>query len=192
MRRNNNFETQKDLLEYLSDRIDETTAKFVDMTVNLTADQLRWRPSPERWSVAECVSHLLLTDTPYVEEIERQYAAGPVEPRPNDPYMTTWVGRLMLNTVDPATARRVPTAGAFKPVKVPADFMADFIKHQRLLKKNVRDSANRNLNLVRVSSPVTKLLRFRLGECLHFLVIHQIRHLNQAHRVRQDPSFPSE
>ncbi len=192
MRRNYSFENQKQLLEQLADQVDETTAKFVDMTVNLTADQLRWRPTGERWSIAECVAHLLLTDMPYVKAIERQYAAGPVDPQPDKPYMTTWLGRLMLNTVDPATARRVPTAGAFKPVTVPADFVADFVKHQQILKKNIHDSSNRNLNLVRVTSPVTKLLRFRLGECLHFLVIHQTRHLNQARVVRDDPSFPTE
>ncbi|NNE35958.1 MAG: DinB family protein [Rhodothermales bacterium] len=190
MRKNYNFATQADLLEHLADRVDQTTADFVDLTVNLTSDQLRWRPEQNQWSIAECVSHILLVDGPYVSQIEKQYSVGPVDPAPSDAYMTSWAGRLMLNTVDPDTARRVPTVGAFKPVEIPVDFIADFVEHQERLKKSIKESAARNLNLVRVSSPVSKLIRFRLGECLHFLVIHQIRHLHQARRVRLDSNFP--
>lgn len=192
MRRNYNFETQRELLEYLTDRVNETTAEFVDLTVNLTADQLRWRPGKGQWSIAECISHILLVDGPYVSQIEDRIALGPVDPQPDSHYHTTWLGRLMLNTVDPATARRVPTAGAFKPVTIPVDFVTDLVKHQKRFKKNIASAAQRNLNLVRVSSPVSKLIRFRLGECLHFLVIHQIRHLNQARRVKQHPDFPKQ
>ncbi|MCB0717182.1 MAG: DinB family protein [Bacteroidetes bacterium] len=192
MRRNYNYESQKDLLDHLTDRVDATTANFVDLTVNLSADQLRWRPEEGRWSIAECVSHILLIDSPYLDSIEDIFRKEPGSPQPDAPYKTTWIGRLMLNTVDPATARRVPTAGAFKPVTVPVDFMADFVRHEERMKKILAKSTSRNLNLVRVKSPVTNLLRFRLGECLHFLVIHQVRHLNQARRVRESPNFPTQ
>jgi len=40
----------------------------------LTAAQLNWKPSPERWSVAQCFDHLLTTNKGYFPEIDNVLA----------------------------------------------------------------------------------------------------------------------
>jgi hypothetical protein len=47
-----------------------------------------------------------------------------------------------------------------------------------------------DINRLKVSSPVSKLLKFRIGECFQFLLLHQRRHFLQAKNLTTLIDFP--
>lgn len=49
---------RKTVLDYL----ERTRTKLLEETSNLTAEQWRFKSSPDRWSIAECVEHIAVTE----------------------------------------------------------------------------------------------------------------------------------
>jgi hypothetical protein len=46
----------------LLDHLERTRARFLDSIAGLSEEQWRWKPAPERWSVAECAEHITRTE----------------------------------------------------------------------------------------------------------------------------------
>src|SRR5690242_12547349 len=51
-------------------------AWFTRRVLPLSLEQLRWRPGPLRWSIAECLDHLDITLGLYLPKIEKAIQTG--------------------------------------------------------------------------------------------------------------------
>jgi hypothetical protein len=186
--------TNGEHLARLAALADENAAEVGRLVEDLDAARLLWRPSPERWGVADCLEHLIATGNAYhprvraaVEEALRAGARDAA--RDGAPWRPTWFGRLFVRAAGPG-GRSVRARGPFVPPPGRVDSATRLLAQQDELRALVADAHGLDLREPRVSSPLSKLLTLRLGEALEMLLAHQRRHLEQAWRVRRASNFP--
>jgi hypothetical protein len=159
----------------------------------LTAEQLNWTSDPKRWSVAQCLDHLITTHSKYYP-IFTTLAQG-------NPRMTFWeraspfsglFGRLFIKSLDPAnTTKRQTTPNAMPSSSaIGRDIIERFATHQTEMIAHLRRlPPTLNPGLV-ITSPLMPVITYRLEDALVFLGLHCRRHFNQAQRVTELAEFP--
>ena len=152
----------------------------------LDGDQLNWQPGDDRWSIGQCLDHLLIGNTPYFQIFESI--------RNGTKRTTFWErlpllpgiwGALVLNTVKPETARksRAPKIFVPSPDTVPSDIVERFCQQQRELAAAIEALAETDLDARIITSPVARFVTYSLRNALAIIVAHEERHLQQAENV---------
>lgn len=184
----------------LAPAIDELRVQFERLATEghalaagLSDEQFAWRPAPEAWSVGECLDHLNVTARMYLpvmdegiaEAIRRGLYAG-------GPYTYNWIGRLCVYLTAPPARVRVKTPRQFLPAprRPRHDVLAAFRAYQVQYIDRLRQANGLDLARARVCSPVARWLRIPLGSGFAMMVAHERRHVAQAQRVIEAPSFP--
>jgi hypothetical protein len=151
-----------------------------------TYKELLWKPSPDKWSAAQCVEHLIVSNGRYFPVLEKTLATPSEKERNHKPYSPTFWGRMIYRTVDPAymEKRRSKTPKIFSPqpdVNIPT-LLNRFEKSQQqmigFLHKTIESDATR-----KIKSPVSGLIRYSLADAMAILSKHEIRHHHQALNV---------
>ena len=158
----------------------------------LTEQQLRWKPTPDRWSIVECLQHLNLAERYYIRNIQHKVdQLGLVQTNPTDQTVVSdWVGKAMLFAVDPTVNIKLPAPGMIRPRPatdlVPTDVLGQFVELQTLLLSLLDKAVYLDWNQEKVMSLFGNWLKIRLGDALKMLIAHTERHMNQAMRVKAE------
>ncbi len=163
-----------DALSILSD-IETAFAHLADSAINR-------QPGPNHWSIAQCLDHIVVSDRLYYESLRRVVVQGHRTKRcSEDSIRPGFLGRYFVRLMGP-DGRRIKSPRLFTPSSghrtVP--LLADFADHQKELMELLRRADGLAVNVLRLSSPVSRIFRFSLGEIFLILLAHQKRHLNQA------------
>jgi len=182
--------TNREHLARLAALADANADEVARVAEHLDATRLLWRPSPERWGVADCMEHLVATGSAFYPKVRAAIGAAPHDDARDDArWSYSWLGRFLLGAVGPnGRAARAPSVLIPPPAR--PDAPARLLAQQDELRALIADAQGVDLRRVRIPSPVSRLLTLRLGEALEMLLLHQRRHLNQAWRVRRASSFP--
>ena len=183
---------QADIFKEALDRLEAATKDAQTHLGDWTDDQLNWKPSPNKWSAAECLQHLVVAHDAYWPQIQAVVGStAPRAPSDND-VKPTFIGRMLLRAVRPETTTRTRAPGRFNPARshVPGSPLEAFERAQENLAKLIEGTADVDWHRVKVTTPVNRLIRFRLGEVYRILTAHGQRHVNQAIRLRELPGFP--
>lgn len=188
--RSSGMPTNRDHLARLAALADANAEEVARLVTDLDATRRLWRPSPERWGVADCLEHLLVTGQLYHPALRALIDAAPRDPaRDARRWSPTLVGRLFLRLVGPR-GRATPAPSRLRPPQARPDADVRLLAQQGELRRLIADAHGADLRGIRVTSPLSRLLTLRLGEALEMLLAHQQRHLAQAWRVREDARFP--
>ena len=158
-----------------------------------TETQLGWRPSPKRWSVAECLNHLNVTVTKYLPRIEAMIAEGRSGGRTGrGPFRHPFVGNWFIRMLEPPPRRRLRVPGVFAPLPgVPAaSLLPEFERLRGVLLARIRESDGLDLAALQTASPAARHFFLTLGQCFGALAAHDRRHLWQARAVTEEAGFP--
>src|SRR5688500_6631018 len=82
----------------------------------LTPGQLNWKPSPDRWSIAQCLDHLLVADLlyfPTMKEITRGNYKMSFWEKFN-PFSVLF-GRMLVHQVSDKTKKKLKAPAVFTP-----------------------------------------------------------------------------
>lgn len=176
---------------WLDDRAREmrdSLATIRRLQAELDDAQLWWRPPEGGWSIGQVFGHLVLVDKPYTSIVPEALTRAP---RGGKPWKPSLIGRLVRHAVDPKSERRYRTGRGFQPGAQPrANAIADYIAIREELLRLVEQAKGVDLNRTRVRSPVSRFVRYNLGDAFLILVRHTQRHLQQAERVRSHAHFP--
>ena len=63
--------------EMLLEELTETRDHVVKVVDGLTDEQLNFKPDENSWSIAECVEHIALVETMFIDQIKKTVDAGP-------------------------------------------------------------------------------------------------------------------
>ena len=164
----------------------------VENFANLNDAQLSWKPSPERWSINQCLAHINLFNHYYTQQIKR-VVKGPGKKSDNSgEYHRTGVGGLLILSLLNPKAKKFKTAKNFDPPssldskKVMNDFM-DFQKQWEDVMDQIQEY---DIVKNRVHSPFFRLITYRMGNAIELNNIHTRRHLSQARNVMKESGFP--
>lgn len=194
--------------ELRSDELQESWRELVangeraeELASGLTPGQLRWRPEPERWSVGECLEHLVLTGEAYLEVLDEAIEEGRRRGKHAEgPYRRSLVGRLLAWTLEPPPRLKVPAPEIIRP-RTGAPEVGDrpdpdaslprFLALRARLGRRLEAADGLDLGRIRLASPFFAFLRFDLGSAFRMVAAHERRHLWQAERVTAEEGFPA-
>jgi hypothetical protein len=154
--------------------------------------ELNWKPNQDRWSVAQCLDHLLSTDRLMFEAMDG--AMDPLRRRglvERVPILPGFFGRMMVRSLGPQVSRRftaprraVPSASALDPAIV-----GTFIYHQAENARRVGEFGDARPERVIMRSPFAPIPYSVLDAC-RIVCAHERRHFEQAKRVTLEAAFP--
>ncbi len=168
-------------------------AELRDLLTGLSDESYNRRTDERRWSVAECVDHLIVIGELLIPRMEAAVATARQKGwRAEGPFrysrFSGWFVRQMGD-------ERLPPRGRFKTPRLylpprrargVVQALRDFTELQDRFIAVVRSADGLDLARIKVASPVTRLLRISLGQWLHALSGHQRRHLWQAAQVKAE------
>ncbi len=154
--------------------------------VLLSDEELLWKPDAQRWSVAECIQHLNLTNRHYVGEMHRVLGkSGAHAPTAN--YKPGYFGRKLYTRMHPDQInKKVKTFGKLNPENARLDartVLNEYLDRGREVVALIEKSRSVDIGKIRINSAIGPLLRFKLGDAIQIVVNHDMRHLLQAQRV---------
>lgn len=177
----------------LTPEIDEFRRQFERLSADadalvapLTDAQLHWRPTPQAWSVGQCVEHLNATARVYLpfldEAIANAIRRGLYSP---GPFRYNWIGRLAVYGLEPPPRFRTKARAALQPVpdRPRREVMAAFRAYQVQYIDRLRQANGIDLARARVRSPAPYWVPVPLGSAFALTAAHERRHLWQARQV---------
>jgi len=160
----------------------------------LSKAQLNWKPSADKWSIAQCLDHLIRTNEGYLEQFE-QIKTGQKQHSlwERMPFLPTFFGNFLLKAVDPANQQKVPAPKHFRPARshFPPEVLDNFLAHNRTVIRSMEQLPADRLRQYRLTSPASPVLTLRLDQAVKLIPMHEQRHLQQALRVMEAEGFPA-
>jgi len=168
---------------------DESKAAFG----HLDARQLNWKPEASRWSVAQCLEHLLTANRQMAVMAEQ--AMDDTRPRTVWQRLPIWpglLGRMLVRSQSPDATRRFKAPGKAQPAAsgIDAGVVGRFVDQQRDLIARLDAVAARDLAGVVMVSPFAGVVAYSVLDGWRLIVAHERRHVQQAQRVTAMPGFP--
>jgi len=180
-----NVFSKQTLLSGLTDRtviITSNTHPFF----RLSETQLKFKASPEIWSIAEIFEHLNISNTKCIHAILERVKTLP--DITSDRYQSSWLGDWVYEKLMPKADGSVFKVSSPKFLHPPGcgdayKVLQQFMETQNETHDVLLHAATKDVNGIRVPFYLTKTLKFRLGDTLRFLIAHNERHLLQAQRM---------
>ena len=182
-----------DRVDVLTGDLDQVTSEVEAAFGRLSHSQLNWKPSADRWSIAQCLDHLVTINRLYFPLLAslRSGAPSPGFWERHSPF-SGLLGRLLIKTLSPENRKKTKTSAKAEPSTSEIDGIIErFVRHQAELIAHIRDiprSVDRTRTIV--TSPLLSWVTYSLDDCLTILVVHEKRHVLQARRVMEDVAFP--
>lgn len=175
-------------------QLDEIAAGARREFGGLSAAQLNWRPSPERWSVGQCLEHLIKSNGRFFPVLER-LARGERSQSAWERWspLSGLFGRLIERTLADDGGRKYKAPAKLLPSAsdVSADVVEQFAAQQRELGELMGAAPLAGLSRTVVTSPISGFITYSLHDACRIVVAHERRHLRQARRVTETPGFPA-
>ena len=159
----------------------------------LDARQINWRPDAARWSVAQCLEHLLTANRLMrgaAEEAMKTGARRSVWQR-----LPVWpglIGRMLIRSQAPDATRKFTAPRIAQPSAsdVPADVTEHFVEQHQAMVEWVRSLDDARAARAVMTSPFLRAITYSVLDGCRVIVAHDHRHVQQARRVMQEPAFP--
>jgi hypothetical protein len=163
-----------------------------ELAQGLTPLQLNWQPSPDAWSIGQCLEHLRAANEVYLPAIADSLTARPLHAVPE--ITPGWFGRWFIRAyIEPSSeSKRARAPRKIAPgTRVDPHILDLFLTTNQAARELVRRASGYDVNRVRFRNPFIPVIYFTVGTGLEIISIHQRRHLLQAERVGQSAGFPS-
>lgn len=162
---------------------------FLDATKGLSAAQWSFKPSPERWSVAECANHIALTEGFVFALVTNQVLKSPATPekRETTKGKDELVVKLMQDRSHKATAPE-QIDPIKKPMKPEESVRAILDSHAKI--ENFVETTQEDLRDHMFDHPVPAIGTLDAYQWMLLISGHTRRHTLQILEVKADPNFP--
>jgi len=160
---------------------------------HLSPAQLNWKPSADRWSVAQCFDHLLTSNKGYFPVIEDAFAGKKRTFWERVPGLPGLAGKLLIKAMEPTSTRKVKAPKKFQPSQsdISASVIDNFAEQQGKLVEKMKASEHLDLERIVITSPVSAAVTYSLMDAYRLIVVHEQRHFQQAKRVMEESAFPA-
>jgi hypothetical protein len=160
----------------------------------LDARQVNWRPDATKWSVAQCLEHLLAANRLMRAAAER--ALDDSQPRTvwqRIPGLPGLFGRMLIRSQAPAATRKYTASPLAQPAAsdVAAAVVDRFVSQNREIVGWLRGLDEPRAARVVMTSPFVAFIVYSVLDGARLVLAHDHRHIEQARRVTQSPGFPS-
>lgn len=163
-------------------------------TSNLSEAQLNWKPDPKSWSVAEVLEHLIKTDKTYESPLRQAAEKAKKENiKEQKPHESTWLGKWFIDFIKPKeNMRKLKAPGVLAPSnsRYDAGIVTRYQENLNALERALTGFDGYDFNKLKITSGISSLIRFNLGDYFIFTIQHHLRHSGQIDRLLKRPEFP--
>lgn len=157
----------------------------------LPDETIQKKPTPERWSIAECLEHLNLYGEYYIPTMMKVIDEGQKKGlKPKEYFKPGLVGNYFSESMMPneGKTRKIKTFNDKDPsiTGTRQDVLERFLDQQEEFLKILTEASKVDLEKVKVPITIAKWIKLKLGDTLRFNIYHNERHLWQAKKVMQD------
>ena len=182
---------QEALRSRLLIELDCVSLDAVAVAKDLDAAQMAWQPAPNCWGIGQLLEHLVITNDLYLAMLRpRIYARNAPHAEQGsafwEPSIAGWVVVAGLRS-----RRKLPTPKIFQVSSVRDKVLDEFLVRQQQIMTFLRATAALDWTRLRMTSPVTSLIRINLGDAFSIMTVHAQRHIKQMERVRDMAEFPA-
>ncbi|HET9785873.1 MAG TPA: DinB family protein [Pyrinomonadaceae bacterium] len=159
---------------------------------HLTPSQLNWKPSPERWSIAQCFDHLIAVNKAYFPVIDNVLAGKKRTLWESMPVLPGLMGKMVIKAVEPTSTRKFKARKNFEAAQsnISGSIINDFVDHQAEVVDKMKATQHLDLDKIIITSPVAAVMTYSLIDAYRIIVVHEQRHFQQAKRVTEETGFP--
>lgn len=167
-------------------RLEELSNEFRNEFSGLSSEQLNMKISPDSWSVAQCIDHLIVTNRSYLPQLK-----GIAEGRQQKnfwssvPFLPGIFGSMLKKSVSPQSNKKLSTMKPFEPSQstIEGNIIQKFDDSQNELNAQLAGLSHINLKTTMITSPAARAVTYSFSDLLSILVLHEERHLQQAIRT---------
>ena len=176
-------------LDEVKAQFDAATARARQLLTGNSADVLTRRPQADRWSPADCVAHLTLTNQHYPPLLRGALEQAPAG---DGPYGMDFRGRMLRWILEPPYRSGVKTMPSMEPQagEPPEQVLAAFLASQEEILRLLVAARGKALEKATITSPFSKRMRYNAYSCFQVLAAHERRHLWQAEQVLAQMKTP--
>lgn len=178
----------KDDKQTLLDYFKETNKNLLKSVKGLSSEQLQYKADPEKWSVAQCLEHIILTEE-YIFGMVEKLMQEPANPERKEEIKITGED-LIKGMTDRSQKAQAPEeiqpSGTYTDVK---SAIKDFEKQRENIVKYMKKASVEDMRNHVTDSPFGAIDAYQFSL---FIASHSARHTLQIEEVMADPGFPSE
>ena len=175
-------------LQALLDQIDACERDAESLLDGLDDDGVNWRPAPGRWSIAQCLHHLVVMNQFYLTGCaEYLRAARATSKGAFAGLHPTIFGRWLARSMEPPVRMRMKAPSQTTPgPSFPRDgLLTAYTMSHAVYRVIVKESAHVDINRVVFPNRFIGAVKMRLSTVLLIIPAHDRRHLHQAREVRR-------
>jgi len=169
------------------DLLSKTEQGVFNSLLGLNDAQLNFKPAPDRWSIAECVKHIAVTEIALWQMTDAALKQ-PANPEKRSEIKAT--DEQLVQMIE-SRAQKVKTFTSLEPqntsYKSTPDALASFFDSRKKLIEFVMTT---NDNLRDHVVTLDKVGSFDCYQMILFMAAHSYRHTQQIEEVKADPNFP--
>lgn len=146
--------------------------------------ELNKRLTNESWSVLECLEHLNWYGNFYQPEIKNRIETS--NTKATAEFKSGWLGNYFAQSMLPKdNLNKMKAFKSMNPIhsSLSKNTVTVFIDQQKQLLDLLDSAKEIDLNKVKTSISITKLIKLKLGDTFRFLIYHNKRHVVQAQKV---------
>jgi hypothetical protein len=180
-------------LEGLTSELESIAESTKQTFGSLNPTQLNWKPGVDRWSVAQCLHHLLTANASYIPLFDRIVGGDKKNTFwENMPILPAVFGKLLIKSLEPSSTRKLTAPKAILPstTEIDSQIVDRFLSQQTELMEAFQSLEGLDLDRIKVTSPFLGLITYSLRSACTIIVVHEQRHVQQAERVLSSQGFP--
>jgi hypothetical protein len=167
--------------------LEESHLEFLSAVENLSEAQWRWKPSSERWSVAETAEHIVLTEAALFARVQwtitRSADAGWEE-------KTTGKTEFIERVMAPRAGRAQAPEALIPRGPITAAQVRERFEQQRIAIVKFAKETNVALKTFTAMHPMPVFGVLNAYQWLIYALLHTIRHNKQIAEVKATPGYP--
>lgn len=173
---------QNIVLDELDELAERQLREVIERFQNLSSAILLQAPSTGGWSIADCFEHLTSYAVFYLPRLQKAVEKAPIISE-DTTFSYSLLGGYFIRLMDPQKSKKKMKAmKKHLPSKnqEPHKVIALFIQQMGELLSLLKQCRQRDLRHMRISTSISPLIRLNGGDVVHFLLVHNSRHLAQA------------
>ena len=159
----------------------------------LSARQVNWREDATRWSVGQCLEHLLTANRLMFRQAELAFDPGHSRTVwERLPGLPAFFGKLLVRSQGPEVTRKykAPTPARPSSSDVSAAVVQRFVAQHREAAERIAALDESLASRTIMTSPFARVITYSVLDGWRLIFAHDRRHVEQARRVTQAPGFP--
>ncbi len=164
-----------------------------NLLCGLSESQFIWQSNLYQWSIGHCINHLIVTGRDSLGNLQNAIIeARAKELFSQGPFKYRSIEKWFVRQMEPPVRVKMKAPKAYAPTLECSSYelIHDFFLVQEEFLRCIEEARGIDLSKAKVWNPVSKWVRFSLGQEIALNAAHNRRHLWQVREITMSKGFP--